>query len=89
VRSGIQMRILTVLPTCYVSSDLTENIPRLKYKKGSVIPVVGRGGPQGRETLRFPYFLDSRFTDGGKVVSLTRRPPFTPKKIPGTHFFKG
>jgi hypothetical protein len=25
--------------------------------------------------------LDNRLTDGGKVVSLTRRPPFTPKKI--------
>jgi hypothetical protein len=35
---------------------------------------------------RLPYFLDSRLTDGGEVVSLTRRPPFTPRKIPGTHF---
>jgi hypothetical protein len=26
--------------------------------------------------------LDNRFIDGGKVVSLTRRPPFTPKNIP-------
>jgi hypothetical protein len=25
-------------------------------------------------------FLDSRLTDGGEVVSLTRRPPFTPQK---------
>jgi len=24
--------------------------------------------------------------DGGKVVSLTRRPPLTPGNIPGTHF---
>jgi hypothetical protein len=31
-------------------------------------------------------FLDNRFTDGGEVVSLMRRPPFTPRKIPGTHF---
>jgi hypothetical protein len=29
----------------------------------------------------------SRLTDGGKFVSLTRRPPFTPRKIPGTHFY--
>jgi hypothetical protein len=27
--------------------------------------------------LRVPHFLDNRLTDGGKVVSLTRRPPFT------------
>jgi hypothetical protein len=25
----------------------------------------------------------SRLTDGGEVVSLTRRQPFTPRKIPG------
>jgi hypothetical protein len=28
----------------------------------------------------------SKFTDGGEVVSLTSRPPFTSRKIPGTHF---
>jgi hypothetical protein len=28
--------------------------------------------------LRFPHFLGSRLTDGGKVVSPTHRPPFTP-----------
>jgi hypothetical protein len=32
------------------------------------------------------YFLDNRLTDGGEVVSPKRRPPFTPRKIPGTHF---
>jgi hypothetical protein len=32
------------------------------------------------------FSLDSRLTDGGKVVSLMRRPPFNPRKIPGTHF---
>jgi hypothetical protein len=28
--------------------------------------------------LRLPHFLDNRLTDDGKVVSLMRRPPFTP-----------
>jgi hypothetical protein len=51
-------------------------------KKSKGIPVTGRGGPEGCEMLRFPHFID-----GGKVVSPTRRPPFTPKNIPGTHFF--
>jgi hypothetical protein len=27
-----------------------------------------------REALRLPYFLNSRFTDGGEAVSLTCRP---------------
>jgi hypothetical protein len=30
--------------------------------------------------------LDNRLTDSCEVVSLTRRPPFTPRNIPGTHF---
>jgi hypothetical protein len=30
--------------------------------------------------LRIPHCLDNRLTDCGKVVTLTRRPPSTPKK---------
>jgi hypothetical protein len=48
--------------------------------------VTDRGGPLDCETLRLPHFLDNRLTDDGEVVSLTRRPSFTPGKIPGTHF---
>jgi hypothetical protein len=54
--------------------------------KREAIPVTGHGGPQRYETSRLPYFLDNRLTDGGEVVSLTRRPPFTTRKIVGTHF---
>jgi hypothetical protein len=32
---------------------------------------------------------DIRLTDGGKVVSPTRRPLFIPRKISGTHFCQG
>jgi hypothetical protein len=32
-----------------------------------------------------PTFSDIRLIDGGKVVSPTGRPLFTPRKIPGTH----
>jgi hypothetical protein len=49
-----------------------------KKVKGKAIPVTGRGGPYGCETWRLPHFLDNRLTDGGRVVSLTHRPPFTP-----------
>jgi hypothetical protein len=30
--------------------------------------------------LRIPHVLDNRLTDGGKIVSLTHRPLFTPQK---------
>jgi hypothetical protein len=56
--------------------------------KGKIIPVTGRGGPYDCEMSRLPQFLDNRLTDGGELVSLTRRTPFTPMKIPGTHFCK-
>jgi hypothetical protein len=42
------------------------------------IPVTSRRSPMGFETLKFPHFVDSRLTDGGKVVSLTRRPHLNP-----------
>jgi hypothetical protein len=37
---------------------------------------------------RGSHFQDKWLTDGGKVVSLKHRPPFTPKNIPGTQFFE-
>jgi hypothetical protein len=53
---------------------------------GKVISVIGCGGPYGCEASRLPHFLDSRLTDGGNFVSLTRQPLFATRKIPGTHF---
>jgi hypothetical protein len=46
-------------------------------KKGKAIRVTGREGPYGCEPSRLPHFPDNRLTDGGEVVSLTRRKPFT------------
>jgi hypothetical protein len=42
-------------------------------------------GPEGSRKLRFPDFLTTA-EDGGKVVSLTHRPPLPPENTPGTHF---
>jgi hypothetical protein len=55
-------------------------IPDDGKKKGKAIPETGRGGPQGCKKSRLPHFLDNWLTDGGEVVSLTRRPPFTPQE---------
>jgi hypothetical protein len=54
--------------------------------KDKAISLRARGGPWGCETSGLSHFLDNRLTDGGEVVSLTRRPPFIPRKIPRTHF---
>jgi hypothetical protein len=48
--------------------------------------VRGHGGPYSCETSRLPHFIDNWLTAGGEVVSLTRRPPFTHRKIPGAYF---
>jgi hypothetical protein len=50
-----------------------------KEGKGEVIPV-------GLREVEARTFSDMRLIDGGKVVSPTSRPLFTPRKIPGTHF---
>jgi hypothetical protein len=42
--------------------------------------------PKACETSRIPQFIDTRLVDGGEDVSPTRRAPFTPRKILGTHF---
>jgi hypothetical protein len=54
---------------------------KVKVKKIKAIPVTGRGGPLVCETSRLPHLLHNGLTDGGEVVSLTRRPFFTPGKF--------
>jgi hypothetical protein len=56
------------------------------YILKKVIPVTGRGDPEGCETSRHPHFLDNRLTEGAEVVSLTRQPHFALRKILGIHF---
>jgi hypothetical protein len=62
---------------------------KIKEKFVKLSPLTGRAGLKGCEMLRIPYCLDSRLTDGGKAVSPTHRPSFTPRKLisdSGTHF---
>ena len=47
--------------------------------KGKAVPLQAWSGPEGSRKLRFPDFMTTA-QDGGKVVSLTHRPPFTPRK---------
>jgi hypothetical protein len=43
----------------------------LVKENGKNIPVIGREGPQGCETLRLLYFLGDWFTSNSKAVSFT------------------
>ena len=54
-------------------------------KKGKAVPLQAWSGPEGSKKLRFPDFMTTE-QDGGKVVSLTHRPPLPPGNDPGTHF---
>jgi len=53
--------------------------------KGKAVPLQAWSGPEGSRKLRFTDFMTAA-QDGGKVVSLTHRPPLPPGSAPGTHF---
>jgi hypothetical protein len=54
-------------------------------KKGKAVPLQAWSGPEGSRKLWFPDFMTT-VQDGGKVVSLTHRPPLPPGNTPGAHF---
>ena len=51
-----------------------------KYVKGKAAPLQVWSGPKGSRKLRFPDFI-TKAQDGGKVVSITHRPPLPPQEI--------
>jgi len=53
--------------------------------KDKSVPFQAWSGPEGSRKLRLPDFVTAA-QDGGKVVSLTYRPPLPPGNAPGTHF---
>ena len=54
-------------------------------KKGKAVPLQAWTGPQGSRKLRFPDFVTTA-QDGGRLSSLTHRPPLPAGITPGTHF---
>jgi hypothetical protein len=44
-------------------------------KKGKAVPLQAWSGPEGSRKLRYPDYMTTA-QDGGKVVSLTPRPPY-------------
>ena len=57
----------------------------LTHGKGKSVPLQAWSGPEGSRKIRFPDFMTTA-QDGGKVVSLTHRPPLPPGNAPGTRF---
>jgi len=55
------------------------------YILGKAVPLQAWAGPEGSRKLRLPDFVTTA-QDGGKVVSLTHRPPLPPRNTPVTHF---
>jgi len=55
---------------------------QVKVKQSRYRPGVAQRVP---EKLRFPDFMTTA-QGGGKVDSLTHRPPLPPGTVPGTHF---
>jgi hypothetical protein len=53
--------------------------------KGKAVPLQAWSGPEDSRKLRFPDYMTIA-QDGGKVVSLTHRPPLHPENAPGIHF---
>jgi hypothetical protein len=77
------MAVLVLLVT--VSIDRDEGTEQVGVKKAK-LSLYRPLRPLGLRVVEAPTFSDIRLIDCGKVVSPTRRPLFTPKKIPGTDF---
>ena len=63
----------TLHPTSSLDAVLTE-LSRILLDKGKAVPLQAWSGPEGSRNLRVPDFMKTA-QDGGKVVSLTHRPP--------------
>jgi hypothetical protein len=54
-------------------------------KRGKAVPLQAWSSPEGSRKLRLIDIMTT-VQDGGKVVSLTHRPPLPPRNTPGIHF---
>ena len=69
----------------HISNVFGSCIIHILYTDKSV-PLQAWSGPEGSRKLRLPDFVTTAQA-GGKVVSLTHRPPLPPGNTPDTHFF--
>jgi len=94
--SGSKCDVRRTGEVCVNNTDLIVGYSRRRYVlilleycsaicRGKAVPLQAWSGPEGSRKLRFPYFM-ATVQDGGKVVSLTHRPPLRPGNAPDTHF---
>jgi len=72
-------------PRYWCSYNFYQNVNFVSLLKGKLVPLQAWSGPEGSKKLRFSDFMTTA-QDGGKVVSLTHRPPLPSANAPGTHF---
>ena len=75
-------RCQCVSPHLARTSHLIQQVFALRRK---AVPLQAWTGPEGSRKLRFPDYVTTA-QDGGKVVSLTHRPPLPPGNASGTYF---
>jgi hypothetical protein len=91
IRSDLYF-VTTKLTWRYRSVLINQKLKLLVVKKKlkeKTSPVIGRGGLSGCEILRMSHCLDSRFTDGGEIVSSRTGRALLPRYFfsdSGTHF---
>ena len=73
------------LCTHWIEKQILYIIMKKKAIASKIGPITGPRCPEGSRKLRFPDYM-TLSQDGGKVVSLTHRPPLPPENTPGTHF---
>ena len=70
---------------CYYFKSVHTALIIITKVKGKAVLLQAWSGPEGSKKVSFPDFITTA-QDGGKVVSLTHRPPLPPGNTPGTHF---
>ena len=76
--------LLLPFPHSFFLASLVLN-GNMHKRKSKAVPLQAWSGPEGSSKLRFPDFMTAA-QDGGKVVSLTHRPPLPPGNSPGIDF---
>ena len=79
------MKLIAIITINNAFVYVDSNTSILVKGKGKAVPLQTWSGPEDSRKLRFPDFMTTA-QDGGKVVSLTHRPPLPPGNTPGTYF---